>query len=45
MLPLALTNPVMALHSVVFPMPFRPTTATIPLSKESETPCSAWARP
>ncbi len=38
-------GPVIALHSVVFPMPLRPTTARMPRSRVSDTSCSAWARP
>src|SRR6266851_1763854 len=39
------TRPVMALQSVDLPMPLRPTTASTPRSRESDTPCSTWARP
>src|SRR2546430_17152290 len=44
-LPEARTSPVTALHSVVLPMPLRPTTARTPWASPSDTPCSAWARP
>ena len=44
-LPRAGTSPVIALQSVVLPMPLRPTTASTPAGSVSETPCSAWARP
>src|SRR3981081_3444979 len=38
-------RPGMALQSVDLPMPLRPTTASTPWSRESDTPCSTWARP
>ena len=44
-LPEAGTSPVIALHSVVLPMPFRPTTAVTPWSRLRETSWSACARP
>jgi hypothetical protein len=44
-LPVARTRPVMALHSVVLPMPLRPTMPEHALSSVKLTPCSAWARP
>src|SRR5437764_11394227 len=45
MLPEAGTSPVMALHKVDLPMPLRPTTARIPWSSASETPCTTCAWP
>jgi hypothetical protein len=39
------TSPVIALHSVVLPMPLRPTIASTPRSSAKLTPCSTWARP
>ena len=39
------TSPVIALHSVVLPMPLRPTMPSTPRSSVRLTPCSAWARP
>ena len=44
-LPDAGTRPVIALQSVVLPMPFLPTTAVTPRSRLRETSCSACARP
>jgi hypothetical protein len=38
-LPARRTRPVIALHSVVLPMPLRPTTASTPRSSVSETSC------
>ena len=35
----------MALHSVVLPMPLRPTTARMPRSRVTDTSCTAWACP
>jgi hypothetical protein len=43
--PLAFTSPITALQSVVLPMPLRPTTASTPWGRRSDTPCSAWAWP
>jgi hypothetical protein len=45
MLPRAGTSPVIALHSVVLPMPLRPTMPSTPRSSMRLTLCSAWARP
>ena len=36
------TSPMIALHSVVLPMPLRPTTDTTPCGRSRSTPCSAW---
>ena len=39
--PLARNRPMMVLHSVVLPMPLRPTTENTPESSVRSTPCSA----
>ena len=41
----ARTSPMMALHSVVLPMPLRPTTDRAPCRSVRSTPCSACERP
>jgi hypothetical protein len=45
MLPLEGTSPVIALQSVVLPMPLRPTMPSTPRSSAKLTPCSTWAWP
>src|SRR4029077_8961433 len=38
-------SPTIALHSVVLPMPLRPTSDSTPRASVRSTPCSAWLRP
>ncbi len=43
--PAAGTSPMMVLHSVVLPMPLRPTTDSTPDFSRKSTPCKAWDAP